>query len=55
MGKINMRDPRVSGMGLAMATFWYLQPQLGLDYLKAFAANKPVITRDSRFQLESFE
>lgn len=53
IGKINMRDPRVSGMGLAVATFWYLQPQLGLDYLKSFAAIKPLLTRDSRFQLES--
>lgn len=52
-GKIIYHDPRAAGKGLATATFWYLNSQLGLDYIKAFAANKPVLTRDHRLQAES--
>lgn len=52
-GKIIMWDPRVVGSGNATATFWYLNEQLGLDYIRAFASNKPVFTRDLRFQVES--
>lgn len=51
-GKIIMRDPRTAGGGLATATFWDLHPQLGMDYIKAFAANKPFLTRDGRLQAE---
>src|SRR3990167_4927981 len=50
--KIIMRDPRTAGDGLATATFWDLHPQLGMDYIKAFAANKPFLTRDGRLQAE---
>lgn len=52
-GKIIMRDPRVAGQGNATATFWYLEPKLGLDYIKAFAANRPVLSRDPRLETES--
>lgn len=51
-GKIIMQDPRESGTGMESAVFWYLHPQLGLEYIKAFAANKPVFTRDFRFVAE---
>lgn len=50
--KITMWDPRTAGSGLATATFWYIHPLLGADYLKAFAANKPTLTRDQRSQVE---
>lgn len=53
MEKIIMWDPRISGSGLATATFWYLHPELGLDYIKAFVANRPVLTRDTRIQTET--
>lgn len=52
-GKIIKRDPRVSGGGLATATFWYFHPKLGLDFIKALAANKPTITREPRAQVET--
>lgn len=51
-GKIIKWDPRVAGSGLATATFWYFQPGLGLDFLKAFANNGPTFSRDIRFQVE---
>lgn len=52
-GKIIYHDPRAAGKGLALATFWYSNPQLGADFIRAFAANKPVLTRDHRIQAES--
>lgn len=52
-GKIIMWDPRAAGSGLATATFWYLNPKLGMDFIKAFADNKPILTRDLRFLVES--
>lgn len=51
--KIIMWDPRIAGSGLATATFWYFQTGLGLDFIKAFAANQPVLTRDLRLQVET--
>ncbi len=52
-GKVIYRDPRASGKGLALATFWYSVPSLGINFIKALAANKPVLTRDHRSQAES--
>lgn len=52
-GKIIKWDPRVAGSGLATATFWYFQPGLGPDYMKAFANNGPTFSRDIRFQVET--
>lgn len=52
-GKVIMRDPRTAGGGQAVASFWYFEPKLGLDYIKAFAANSPVFTRELRFHAES--
>lgn len=50
--KIVMRDPRTAGGGLATASFWYYHPQLGPDFIKTLAANKPALTRDNRLQVE---
>lgn len=50
--KIIYWDPRISGSGLAMATFWYTTPGLGVSYLKALAANKVVLSRDMRLAAE---
>ncbi len=52
-GKIIFHDPRHAGKGLALATYWYSVPQLGLNYIRALAANKPVLIRDHRIQAES--
>ncbi len=51
-GQIVMQDPRVAGAGLAMATFWYFNKELGPNFIKAFANNKPILTRDLRLQTE---
>lgn len=51
-GKIIMQDPRIVGAGLSVGAYWYLHPDLGPDYLKAFAANKPALIRDLRLQVE---
>lgn len=52
-GKIIFRDPRIAGQGNATATFWYLEPGLGTDFIKALAANSPVLSRDPRLETES--
>jgi len=52
-GKIIAHDPRYAGVGLASATFWYLHPELGIDFIKAFAANQPVLSQDRRLIVES--
>lgn len=51
--KILLRDPRVAGQGNATATFWLLEPKLGIDYIKALAANKPMLSRDPTFEAEA--
>lgn len=51
--RIIMWDPRVVGSGNATATFWYLHPKLGVDYIRAFAKVNPVLTRDLRMLVES--
>lgn len=50
--KIIMRDPRIAGGGLSQATFWYLAPGLGVDFIKALAANKVTLSRDPRLSAE---
>lgn len=47
-----MYDPRISGSGLANATFWYYHPELGLDFIKALAKNNPMLSRDARLNAE---
>ncbi len=50
--KMVMYDPRISGSGLANATFWYYHPELGLDFIKALAKNNPLLSRDARLNAE---
>lgn len=52
-GQIIMWDPTVPGGGGSMIQTWYTYPGLGQDYFKAFIANKPVVTRDTRMQAET--
>lgn len=52
-GKIIIRDPRVVGSGQALATFWYLHPELGIEFIKRLAANEVIISRDARFITEA--
>lgn len=54
-GKIIMRDPTTSGTGNAWVSFmvklWGLEQ--AKDYLKQYVQQEPVITRDTRLQMES--
>lgn len=52
-GKMIFTDPRTSGNGLALATFWYVHPELGIKYIEALAANGVVLGRDMRLMAES--
>lgn len=52
-GKVIIHDPRTAGTGLANATFWYLTPGMGLDFIKALAANQPVLSSDRRLIVET--
>jgi iron(III) transport system substrate-binding protein len=48
-GKIAMIDPRLAGAGLASATFWYVTPGLGKDFLdKFFTQQQVMLTPDDR-------
>jgi iron(III) transport system substrate-binding protein len=51
-GKIAMRDPRTAGPGLATATFFYMAPSLGPDYLRQLFAQGVVYSADDRQVLE---
>lgn len=52
-GKILMFDPRAPGVGLATATFAYVQPSLGKNFLqRLFAEQNVALTRDYRQLLE---
>lgn len=52
-GKVTMWDPAVPGAGQSATQLWYVHPDLGPAYFKAFLANEPVITRDTRMQVET--
>lgn len=52
-GKTIFTDPRTAGNGLALATFWYVHPDLGIRYIEALAANGVVLGRDMRLMGES--
>ena len=47
-GKIVMRDPRLSGGGLAAITFMYATESLGKDYLRQLFTQDVVISNDDR-------
>jgi len=52
-GKIAMKDPTISGPGLATATFWYAEPGLGPEFIrKLFGTQKIVRSDDDRQLLE---
>jgi iron(III) transport system substrate-binding protein len=52
-GKLVMRDPRLAGGGLAIATFWYANPKLGKDYIqKLFTTQDVALSRDDRQLLD---
>jgi iron(III) transport system substrate-binding protein len=45
-GKLVIDDPRRSGPGQALLTLWYLSPNLGADFIRAFAKQQPLIMAD---------
>jgi iron(III) transport system substrate-binding protein len=47
-GKVSMRDPRTAGPGLATATFLYMTPSLGPDYLRQFLNSGVIFSTDDR-------
>lgn len=51
-GKIVMRDPWTTGPGNIAAMFFYSNPQLGPDFIRALGKNEPLISRDDRQVLE---
>ncbi|HLE02132.1 MAG TPA: extracellular solute-binding protein, partial [Dehalococcoidia bacterium] len=51
-GKIIVGDPRVTGPSQAGFTFFYQHKDLGPDFIRALAAEKPAISRDWRQQIE---
>jgi iron(III) transport system substrate-binding protein len=52
-GKLVMRDPRLAGGGLAIATFWYASPKLGKEFVKQmFSPQDIALSRDDRQLLD---
>lgn len=51
-GKIVMDDPRVAGPGQATVLFYYMEPKLGRNFIKALAANELGFSRDQRLVME---
>jgi iron(III) transport system substrate-binding protein len=52
-GKLVMRDPRLAGGGLAIATFWYASPKLGKEFVKQmFSSQEIALSRDDRQLLD---
>lgn len=48
-GKIVMRDPRMAGSGLAVATFWYITDNLGKPFMQQlFSQQEVVVSADER-------
>lgn len=45
-GKIVLDDPRKAGPGQATFTFFYLQPDLGPDYIKALGQQQMTVVKD---------
>jgi iron(III) transport system substrate-binding protein len=51
--KLVMRDPRLAGGGLAIATLWYVNPKLGKEFIqKIFTAQELALSRDDRQLLD---
>ena len=52
-GQVVMRDPRLAGGGLAIATLWYANPKLGKEFIqKIFTAQELALSRDDRQLLD---
>ncbi len=52
-GKIEMKDPRMAGGGLANATMWYVTESLGKDFIRKFLTQKDLmIMRDDGQMLD---
>ncbi len=51
-GKIIIDDPRKPGPGNATFLFFYLHPELGIDFIRAFARQKPVILKNYRQEVD---
>lgn len=51
-GKILVDDPRKSGPGNATFLFFYLHPELGMDFIKAFARQKPIMLKNYRQEVD---
>lgn len=51
-GKMALDDPRKSGPGQATFLFFLLHPDLGVDYIRAFGRQKPIILRDYQQELD---
>jgi iron(III) transport system substrate-binding protein len=51
-GKVSMRDPRTAGPGLATATFLYMTPSLGPEYLRQFLTSGVIFSTDDRQVLD---
>lgn len=50
-GKIAMKNPTRPGPGLATATFWYAEPELGRDFMRKLFTAQDVVTSDNDRQL----
>lgn len=51
-GKIITRDPWTSGPGQSAAMFYFVNPQLGTDFIRALGKNDVLVTRDDRQVIE---
>lgn len=52
-GQIAMDDPRIAGPGQATFTFIYLHPELGPDFIRALAAQEPIVLRDRQQEVDA--
>lgn len=52
-GKIAFSDPRRPGSVQASFTFFYLHPDLGVKFIRALAANDPIVMGDPALALDS--
>jgi iron(III) transport system substrate-binding protein len=51
--KIVVHDPRIAGPGQATFTFFYLHPELGLQFIRALAQQEPMVLRDFRQEADA--
>jgi iron(III) transport system substrate-binding protein len=51
--KIVVHDPRIAGPGQATFTFFYLHPELGVQFIRALAQQEPMVLRDFRQEADA--